>query len=352
MPKQPQHRRPPRAPAPPRPREAPDLEQTMSLLAATLDSTADGILVVNSDGHVTTCNRTFAELWRIPPALLATRDDERLIDHVADQVADPDAFRRKIRDVYAHPDAVTKDELAFKDGRVFERYSMPQRLDGHIVGRVWSFRDVTDRRRAEARLAESETRLRAIIHSEPECVKLMAADGTLLEMNPAGLAMLEADRADQVVGHNAIPIVVPGDREAFSELLARVFRGESGMLEFSVVGLKGTSRRLEMRAVPLRDPAGAVTAMLAVTRDVTERRRSAEVLRQSEERFRALVENSSDSIALVSRDGRILFTTGAGPRSLGEAPDTAVGRHMFERVHAEDIPLLQSTFTELVRQPG
>src|SRR4029077_15495782 len=152
-----------------------------------LDSTADGILVVNSDGRVTTCNRTFTELWRIPPALLATGDDERLIDHGAAQVVDPDGFRRKIRDLYAHPEAVTKDEVAFKDGRVFERYSMPQRLDGHVVGRVWSFRDVTERRRAEARLADSEARLRAIIHSEPECVKLMAADGTLLEMNPAGL---------------------------------------------------------------------------------------------------------------------------------------------------------------------
>ena len=243
MPKQPRSRTSPSARARPK-HAAPELEQTMSLLAATLDATADGILVVNGDGRVTTCNRTFAELWRIPPALLATRDDERLIDHVADQVADPDAFRRNVRDVYAHPEAVTKDELLFKDGRVLERYSMPQRLDGRIIGRVWSFRDVTDRRRADARLADSEARLRAIIHSEPECVKLMAADGTLLEMNPAGLAMLEADRADQVVGQNALPIVVARDRDAFSELLARVFRGESGMLEFGVVGLKGTPRRL------------------------------------------------------------------------------------------------------------
>src|SRR5881628_1297842 len=103
MPKQPTRRRAPRAPAR-LPRGAPDLEQAMSLLAATLDSTADGILVVNSDGHVTTCNRTFTELWHIPPDLLATGDDERLIDHVANQVTDSEAFRGKIRDVYAHPE--------------------------------------------------------------------------------------------------------------------------------------------------------------------------------------------------------------------------------------------------------
>src|SRR5437867_7953306 len=118
MPKPPRRRRSPRPPAPP-PRVAPELEQTMSLLAATLDSTADGILVVNSDGRVTTCNRTFTELWRIQPELLATGNDDRLVDHVADQVTDPDAFRHKIRDLYAHPEPATKDEVALKDGRVF-----------------------------------------------------------------------------------------------------------------------------------------------------------------------------------------------------------------------------------------
>src|SRR5258708_34043150 len=110
MPKQPPRPRSRRAAAP-RPHGAPDLEQTMSLLAATLDSTADGILVVNSDGRVTTCNRTFAELWRIPATLLATGDDERLIDHVADQVADPDGFCRKIRHLYPTPDLMPQHDL-------------------------------------------------------------------------------------------------------------------------------------------------------------------------------------------------------------------------------------------------
>src|SRR5260370_7200265 len=158
MPKQPPRPRSRRA-ALPRPRGAPDLEQTMSLPACRVDSTADGILVVNSDGRVTTCNRKFAELGGIPPALLAAGDDERLLDHVTDQLADPDAFRRKVRDLYAHPAVETKDELTFKDGRVFERYSLPQRLDGHIVGRGWSFRDVTDPRPPHAPLPHTPTPL-------------------------------------------------------------------------------------------------------------------------------------------------------------------------------------------------
>lgn len=119
-----------------------------SLLKATLDSTEDGILVVDRKGKVTIFNQRFLELWRIPEELAEGRDDNKLLAFVYDQLKEPEKFMAKVRELYSKPEEVSFDEIYFKDGRVFERYSQPQRLEKEIVGRVWSFRDVTEKRKA------------------------------------------------------------------------------------------------------------------------------------------------------------------------------------------------------------
>jgi PAS domain S-box-containing protein len=125
------------------------LNHTLSLLEATLESTADGILVVNGEGKITSLNRKFAHMWRIPEDILASGDDDRALAHVLDQLKDPQGFLAKVHELYAKPDAESFDLLEFKDGRIFERLSQPQRVDGISIGRVWSFRDVTERNRLE-----------------------------------------------------------------------------------------------------------------------------------------------------------------------------------------------------------
>lgn len=133
-----------------------ELEQTISLQQATLESTADGLLVVDTEGRMVSYNRKFTDMWRIPAAVLESGDDRTAIAYVLDQLRDPAQFLSKVQELYAQRDAKSFDVLEFKDGRAFERYSQPQRIGGRIVGRVWSFRDVTDRQRLAQRIARLE----------------------------------------------------------------------------------------------------------------------------------------------------------------------------------------------------
>jgi len=132
--------------------------------------------------------------------------------------------------------------------------------------------DITELKRIQLALAESEWTLKTIIETEPECVKVLAPDGTLLQMNRAGLDMIEAESESQVIGRKMTDIVTPQYRKAFDDLNERVNRGESGTLEFEVVGLKGGHRWLDTHAVPMRDVSGQITGLLGVTRDITARK--------------------------------------------------------------------------------
>ena len=125
------------------------LQKSISLLRATLESTADGILVVNREGEIEGFNKQFTSMWRIPEAFMASGEDERIIQFVLDQLKDPEAFLKKIRELYDHEHEESYDVLEFLDDRVFERYSKPQRVGEKAVGRVWSFRDITERKRSE-----------------------------------------------------------------------------------------------------------------------------------------------------------------------------------------------------------
>lgn len=178
-----------------------------------------------------------------------------------------------------------------------------QELDARVRERTRALSQVNERlRRENEERRQAEQTLRTIFASEPECVKLLAPDGTVQTMNPAGLAMLQADRPAQVVGQIAYGFVTPEHRDAFRELHEAAFGGGSGRLEFEAVGLKGRSLWLETHVVPLRDTAGKVVSALGITRDITERRRAEAERAAIEERYRTLVENMPAVTYLANPD--------------------------------------------------
>ena len=132
---------------------------------------------------------------------------------------------------------------------------------------------------------ERETLLRTIFDSEPACVKVLSPGGVLLDMNRAGLDMVEAADLQSVLGSTVLPLITQEHRDAFTAMSARVIAGESTNLQYEIVGLRGTRLWLDSRAAPLRDAAGNVTALLCVTQDITEQKRAQALLQDSERRL-------------------------------------------------------------------
>jgi two-component system cell cycle sensor histidine kinase/response regulator CckA len=258
------------------------LREALSLLAATLDSVEEGILVVDRAGKIVRFNRQFATLWQIPEEVLAWRDDDRAMQFVLDQVRDPDAYLAKVRHLYEEPDAESFDVVRFKDGRVFERYSQPQRVDGQIVGRVWSFRDDTARSRAREALEQSEANYRSLIDGAAYGIYRTRADGTFLDVNPALVAMLGYEKAEDLLAlGNAIAVYRDPAAQA---ALVEQYR-HSGRITGVEVDWKrrdGTLLTVRLSGRAVFDWKGALDGFEVIAEDVTERRHLEGQLRKAQ----------------------------------------------------------------------
>ncbi|UVJ37924.1 PAS domain S-box protein [Arthrobacter sp. CJ23] len=282
-----------------------ELRDALSLLSATLESTADGILVVGADGTIAGSNERFAELWGIPAELLESHDDGRLLAFVLDQLSDPDGFIGKVQELYADPRAESLDMLEFHDGRTFERYSRPQLVGDEVVGRVWSFRDVTSRQRAQDQAREALGQLEglgAIVRSSADAIIGMTPEGLVTSWNP-GAEKLYGYAAAEVIGRD-LRFLIPDHLQAEDEVLAAVLTGgQARSFETDRVRKDGSIVPVSLTVSPIRGERGVI-GLATIGQDITARRAAeAELLAARE----AALESSrlkSEFLATISHEIR------------------------------------------------
>jgi PAS domain S-box-containing protein len=252
------------------------LRQSEIYLRGILDSTDDGILAVDNNGKIINTNNRFSEMWNIPKELINQKDDNILLDYVLNQLNDPDTFIAKVKDLY-NSERTDFGTLYFKDHRIFERYSTPLVLDEKIVGRVWSFRDITERKHAEDLLRNSEIRFSAIFHNSPIGMYLTKfPDGKLKDVNQAFLNLLGFTR-EQIVGKLTTEINIWIDLELRNRLAKELrekgtiknvinqFRRKSG----EIVDVEMSIEMIELEGEPFD---------LTVIQDITKRRQAEEAI--------------------------------------------------------------------------
>ena len=254
------------------------IERTLSLLKATLEATGDGILVVDKDGAIVSYNRKFAEMWRIPESVMNSGDDKQALAFVLDQLTDPERFVRKVQELYAEPEARSYDWLDFKDGRMFERYSSPQKIAGKTVGRVWSFHDVT-----RIRLMEDTIRrhARAFDHIS-DAVLTLDLEARIIDWNPGAERMFGYSKSE-MQGRTPDPLRPADERATALDLMNAMRRDGRWSGETRFVRKDGSPGICDTILEPLFDDFGRILAALAVCRDAADRK-SLEEFRRRETR--------------------------------------------------------------------
>ena len=263
------------------------LEESLSIHKATLESTADGIMVVDLDQQIVSWNRKFMEMWQIPLDLMEARDNKKVRSYAAGLLQDPEAFLSRSDEVFANLTDETCDLLNFKDGRIFERYSIPQLMNGRSVGRVLSFRDVTARVQAEAALKKSEANYRRLVETANEGIWAVDCQVRTFYTNQLMADMLGYSQ-EEMRGQPVTEFMFPEDMADHQEKIDRRVRGK---YEQRLRRRDGSELWTIVSVRALKGEAGEFQGSFAMLTDITERKRAEEELRKSEKRVRAKLES-------------------------------------------------------------
>ncbi|MBD2165174.1 PAS domain S-box protein [Calothrix membranacea FACHB-236] len=309
------------------------LENSLSLLSAILESIQDGILTVNSFGDITSYNQKFLEMWSIPPELLTEPNHPTRLAYLANQLIDPEGFLQRVRELYAHPELDTYDLLELRDGRVFERYSCPQRIKDQIIGRVWSFRDVTERHKAEVALRQSELQYRSVFEAINDGLFITDIETeTIAEVNPAACQMHGYTYEEFITLHPST-YIHPGSHPVFHEFIETTKAGGQFYGQAVDVCKDGSLINVEVKGTTCI--YNGKRHILAIVRDISDRKRTEKALRQSEVQYRDLVQTANCIILRWDANGNVIYLNDYGQKLFGFDLNEITGRNVVGTIVPE-----------------
>ncbi len=300
-------------------------EGDIVLLRAALESSGDGILILDENKRVIYDNRRFQEVWRLPEGW-HTPCTQRL-SLLQSRVKHPEKLARRIKEIDAQPDVEAYDIIEMRDGRVIERYAIPYRVDGAIKGRVWNVRDITDRRRAEFELRKSQEQLKAIFDNATAGIVLVDTTGHYFQINERWLKMLGYP-SQRALRMTFLDHTHPDDIERSSALMQALIHGEidAYQLEKRYIRQGGGIFWASVSVAPIRDKDGQVQAVVGVVVDITERK----LIAQERERLIAELDSYSHTVAhdLKSPLGLVQGFAGLLQEERGALPEDQVDKYL------------------------
>ena len=293
---------------------------------AQVHSALDGILIVDAGGKKVLQNQRMIELWNIPPEFADELEDDRQREWVANQTKDAGQFIEKVEYLYAHPDEISRDEIELIDGKCFDRYSAPVRgRDGKYYGRIWSFRDVTERKQAEEKQRASEERYRTLFDYAPDGIVIADPKGTYIDGNASICRMLGFSR-DELVGRNASDIVAESEIPKIEGALIEIEEKALHHREWQFRRKDGVLFPAEVIVTPMPDGN-----LLGMIRDTSERKRSEEQIAEQA----TLLDKAQDAIFVRDMQGKMLFWNKGAERMYGWARQEVVDRKMDEFLYTD-----------------
>ncbi len=331
-----------------------DLSYSLSLLNASLESTDDGILIINNNGYITKWNQRFLEIWGITDEEIHSRVDANLLPRVEDKIINADEFISQINKVMENPKMVSFDIVEFKNGTVIERYSYPQQVEDKIVGRVWRYRDITQIRKSELLLKDSEEKHRVMFTQTVDAYCIID-NGVFTEVNHAADKMLNSPKG-WLAGKT--PEEISPEYQPDGKL-SRISAAEhiemvkqKGKHSFDWIHLRYDGSQFPAEITLITIKLKEKNLILAIWKDVTEEREIAEKLKISEKNFRLFFETMEDMIFISDYQGKLKYTNRIVSEKLGYSFDELKDMTIIDLHENNDGPSLNEIMTYLIDGNG